>query len=167
MQSNFVRRWLGNANVQCEPGIWGQMYLHNHSKPAAPRAWLRSPINNAKKKKQKNNAFSAKRAMRECSISMTTKGLCMFLADLWFLTKEANFGSLSRFYTANTVLQLILLISLHFGEKTSGIGGVNTAMYDFLVFFSHGPTRLLDHFCADLINNRIFTETGFWMLKKV
>ena len=31
-------------------------------------------------------------------------------------------------------------------------------MYDFLFFFSHGPTRLLDHFSADLIHIRIFTD---------
>ena len=37
-QSNFDCHWLGNTNVQCTPGIWGQMYLHNHSKHAAPRA---------------------------------------------------------------------------------------------------------------------------------
>ena len=49
MQSNFLRRWLGNANVQCKPGVSGLMYLHNHSKPSAPGASLHSPINNAKK----------------------------------------------------------------------------------------------------------------------
>ena len=37
-QSNFAAIGLAIANVQCTPGIWGQMYLHNHSKHAAPRA---------------------------------------------------------------------------------------------------------------------------------
>ena len=98
---------------------------------------------------------------RKCSISMTTKVLCNVfwpICDFW--RKKLIFGILARFYMANTVLQLILPISLHFGEKTSTKSGTNTAMYDF-VFFCHRPTRLWDHFSADLIHIRIFTETGF------
>lgn len=72
----------------------------------------------------------------KCSISMTTNGLCNVfwpICDFW--RKKLIFGTLAHFYAANTVLQLILPISLHFGEKTSAKSGINTAMYDFLFFF--------------------------------
>lgn len=98
----------------------------------------------------------------KCSISMTTNGLCNVfwpICDFW--RKKLIYGTLAHFYTANTVLQLILPISLHFGEKTSAKSGINTAMYDFLVFFRHRPTRLLDHFSADGIHILIFTEMDF------
>ena len=94
---------------------------------------------------------------RKYSISMTTKGLCLFLTDLLFLTKEANFWHTCSFLHGKYSSAInFYRFSPHFGEtnvckKWYKIRPfmIFCLFFGLFVCFFHRPTRLLDHFSAD------------------